>query len=134
MKTSEEMFQDFLELLDRDSKDQYAGHLFEFIRKMLEVTMDLGKIGFSPVMGITLYAKHVDGNTKIVFHPYMSGSMEVYQILKLGVFSENLKQAISKYCIEVWGMNPVDERNDMKDQVISVENFNVNWGHLMKDD
>jgi len=133
VKTSEEMFQDFLELLDRDSKDQYAGHLFEFIRKMLEVTMDLGKNGFSPVMGVTLYAKHVDGDTQIVFHPYMSGSMEVYQILKLGVFSEKLKTAINEYGKEVWGMTPIDERNDIKDQTISMDNFNANWGPFLKE-
>ena len=133
MKTSEELFQDFLELLDRDSQDQYVGFLFEFIRKVLESTMDLGKNGFAPVMGVTLYAKDTTGKTEIVFHPYMSANIEIYQMLKLGVFSEKLKTAINDYGKEVWGMTPIDERNDIKDQAIAVENFNVNWGHLLKE-
>jgi len=134
MKTSEEMFQDFLEMLDRDSEDQYAGHLFEFIRMVLEETMSSGKDGFSPVMGITLYAKHSNGKTEIKFHPYMSGNMEVYQILKLGIFSDKLKTAINEYGKEAWSMTPIDERNDIKDQVIAIADFQINWGHLLKDD
>jgi len=119
-------------MLEKDSEDKYVGFLFEFVRMVLEATMDLGKNGFAPVMGVTLYAKHDNGKTEIVFRPYMSANMEIYQILKLGVFSENLKQAINEYGKEVWGMTPIDERNDVRDQVIATDNFNINWGHLLK--
>ena len=129
----EEIFRDFLETLKKDSEFDRTEFLFRFIEEMLGTTMKLGKDGYVPAVGLTLYARQGMGNmTEMIFHPYMSDNMEIYQKLQLSKFNQKLQDIIEAYGKEVWGMTPVDERNDVRDIVRAASNFEIQWGNVIK--
>ena len=118
---TEKIFGDFLELLEKDEADQFAGHLFEFIREVLASTMNLGKEGYSPALNFTVYARHRNGRTEIIMRPSRTASVEMFTVLQLDKLGDKLKTAMAEYAKEAWGMVPViDEREDLRG-VINVE-------------
>ena len=131
---TEQIFKDFLETLEKDENDEYLGYLIQFITEILGGTMSLAKDGYAPVVGLTLYARQHGGDQfEIIFRPHMSSNFEVYQKLKLSDFNQGLKDTIAKYAMEVWGMTPADERNDVRASVQAASDFNAKWGHLKKE-
>jgi len=131
-------FINFLGQLKEDAKDQYTGFLFRFIEQILAETMKNGKVGYAPVLNLTVYAKQeglggkTGGGIELIFHPSRTTSVEIFQKLKMEILGQHLKDALDKYGSEAWGMTPVDERNDVRDMVRAVSNFDSQWGHLAK--
>lgn len=131
---TEKIFGDFLELLEKDSEDQYTGFLVKFIEQIVAQTMNFGKQGYAPVMNLTLYARQVgvDG-FELICRPSRSANEEVYQKLKLDEFGQKLMDAFEKYAIETWGMTPViDEREDLRGSVKVGCDAIDQWGHVVK--
>ena len=132
--TSEKIFADFLELLKRDKADQFAGHLFQFIKQVLASTMELGKEGYSPALNFTVYARHRGTDqTEIIMRPSRTSSMEMFMTLKLDKMGEKLKTAMAEYAKEAWGMTPViDEREDLRGVVESAHDAVAQWGDAVR--
>jgi hypothetical protein len=130
-----QMFEDFLATLRKDSKDQYMGHLFQYIQRVIKAVLSLGKERYSPVLSLTLFARDSgDGGIELTFRPEIIGSPEMHQKLKLGVLNGELKTAVNNYGRDVWGFSVFDERNDMRETMKIGKEAIVSWGHLMKED
>ena len=130
---TEQIFKDFLENLENDKDDNYLGFLVQFITEITGSTMELGTDGYAPVVGVTLYAKQIPGGKfEIKFRPHMSSNMEIYRELKIEDFNQRLKDAIYKFAVEVWGMTPVDERNDVRESVQATADFTAQWGYYLE--
>jgi len=111
----EKIFGDFLELLEKDKSDLFAGHLFQFIEEVLASTMNLGKEGYSPALNLTIYARQRNDKLEIIMRPSRTTSVELFTVLKLDSLGEKLKVALAEYGKEAWGMMPViDEREDLR--------------------
>ena len=132
---TEKIFGDFLELLEQDEADQFAGHLFQFIKQVLASTMELGKEGYSPALNFTVYARHRGTDqTEIIMRPSRTSSMEMFMTLKLDKMGEKLKTAMAEYAKEAWGMTPViDEREDLRGVVESAHDAVAQWGGAVRD-
>ena len=132
---TEKIFGDFLELLERDEADQFAGHLFQFIKEVLASTMNLGKEGFSPALNFTVYARHCGADkTEIIMRPSRTSSIEMFMTLKLDNMGEKLKTAMAEYAKEAWGMVPViDEREDLRGVVEAAHDAVNQWGGAVRD-
>jgi len=130
---TEKIFGDFLELLERDESDQFAGHLFQLIKEVLASTMNLGKEGYSPALNLTVYAKQRGGDKfDIIMRPSRTTSVEMFTVLKLDNLGEKLKIAMAEYGKETWGMTPVDEREDMR-AIIDIKHDSVEqWKGVKK--
>jgi len=132
---TEKIFGDFLELLERDKADQFAGYLFKFIEEVLASTMDLGKDGYSPALNFTVYARHRDGGrTEIIMRPSRTSSIEMFMTLKLDNMGAKLQTAMAEYAKEAWGMVPViDEREDLRGVVEAAHDAVNQWGGAVRD-
>ena len=133
--STEKIFRDFLELLEKDRADLYTGFLFEFISQVVAHTMEMGKQGYAPVMNFTLSArqKGVDG-FEFICHPSRSKGEEVYQKLKLAEFGLKVMAAFESFAIETWGMTPViDEREDLRGVVEAAHDAVAQWGDAVWD-
>ena len=115
---TEKIFGDFLELLEKDSADLFAGHLFQFIEEVLASTMNLGKEGYSPALNFTVYARQRNDKVEIIMRPSRTTSTEMFTVLQLDKLGEKLKVAMAEYAKEAWGMMPViDEREDIRAKI-----------------
>ena len=133
-RSMEKIFGDFLELLEKDSEDQYTGFLFNFITEVLAHTMDLGKQGYAPMLNFTMSAKqsgmNADGtsNIEIIFHPTRSTDQETYKLLGLDVLGKKIGDAVAEYGKEVWGMIPVvDVREDLRGNIKTGQTAMAQW-------
>ena len=131
---TEKIFGDFLELLERDEADQFAGHLFQFVKEVLASTMNLGKEGYSPALNFTVYARNSGaGKTEIIMRPSRTSSMEMFMALKLDNLGDKLKTAMAEYAKEAWGMTPViDEREDLRGVVEAANNAVDQWSSAIE--
>ena len=129
-----QMFEDFLTTLRKDSKDQYMGHLFKYIQRVVKAVLSLGKERYSPILSLTLFARDSgDGGIELTFRPEIISSPEMHQKLKLNVLNGELKTAVNNYGRDVWGFSVFDERNDMRETMKIGKEAMVSWGHLMKE-
>ena len=127
------MCEDFLATLREDSKDEYFGHLFKYIQRVMEATLSLGKERYSPVMSLTLYARDSGaGDIELVFRPEVISSAEIHLKLKLDQLSGELKTAVNNYGREVWGMNVFNEKESMRETMRVSNEAMIACGHLLK--
>ena len=130
-----QMFEDFLVTLRTDSKDQYMGHMFEYIRRVVKAVLSLGKERYSPVLSLTLFARDSgDGGIELTFRPEITSNPEMHQKLKLDVLNGEIGTAVNNYGRDVWGFTVFDERNDMRESMRIGKEAIVSWGHLMKEE
>jgi len=128
-----QMFEDFLATLRKDSKDQYMGHLFQYIQRVVKAVLSLGKERYSPILSLTLFARDSgDGGIELTFRPEIISSPEMHKKLKLNVLNGELKTAVNNYGRDVWGFSVFDERNDMRETMKIGKETMVSWGHLNK--
>ena len=127
-KTIEEQMEAFFKMLKRD-KDKVP-FLIKFIERMVFDTMDFGSNGFQPVFAATLFAKQ--GNDKLEIIPRVvrtpdTNTYETFQFERLG---ELMNEAFKQYGTEVWGMTPIDEKEESR---VASEDVLAQWGHLTKE-
>lgn len=113
-KPTEQIMQDFLDMLDKDGEELGAEFLLKFIRKIIEDTMDLGSKGFQPLLNMTLFARGSGADTELIFRPTRSNNHELYEMLKVAKLGLKVMEAWKEYGLEAWGMTSMDEREDLR--------------------
>jgi len=132
-----QIFKDFLATLREDSEDQYMGHLFQYIQRVVKAVLSLGKERYSPVMSLTVFARNEgsgcnSSGIELIFRPEVIGSTEMHQKLKLRVLSGALKTAVNNYGMDVWGFNVFNEKEGMRETMVVGKESMLACSHLLK--
>jgi len=125
----EELMETFLKMIEND--EEKVPHLIKFIKRVVFDTMDLGEKGYQPILSMTLFVKQdAHDKAEIIFRPIRISSQEIYNVFQLGKLGELVHNAFGQYAKEVFGMTPIDEKDEMRiDGKAALEQ----WGHLMPD-
>ena len=128
-KTIEEQMEVFLRALKEDKEK--IPFLIRFIERMTFDTMSLGEKGFQPVLAFTLFVKREgQDKLKIRLRPVRTPSQETYEAFQFERLGELINEAFGQYGKEVWGMTPVDEKDNVG---VDGEKALSQWGHLTKE-
>lgn len=126
-KTIEEQMEAFFKMLKKDKEK--VPFLIKFIERMVFDTMDLGGNGFQPVFAITLFVKQVNDELEIIPRAVRTPDTNTYETFQFERLGELMNDAFKQYGTEVWGMTPVDEKEEAR---IDGKDMLAQWGHLIK--
>lgn len=124
-ETIEEQMEAFLKMLKTDKEK--IPFLIKFIERMVFDTMELGEKGFQPVFAVTLFGKQVDDKLEVMFRPIRTPSVKMYETFQFEKLGELINEAFKKYGEEVWGMNPINEKEELR---IEGKKVLAQWRHL----
>jgi len=126
-KTVEEQMEVFLRMLKKDKEK--IPFLIRFIERMTFDTMEFGEKGFQPVFAVTLFAKQTNDELKIIPRAVRTPDTNTYETFQFERLGELMNDAFGQYGKEVWGMTPIDEKEEAR---IDGEDKLAQWGHLIK--
>lgn len=113
MKETEDIMRAFVNALKEDKEK--IPFLIRFIEQMTFDTMDLGSKGFQPIIAFTLFARQSDTDkVDMIFRPIKTGSDEIYKSFGFDKLGELIMEAFKQYGIEIWGMTPIDEKEEAR--------------------
>jgi len=92
--------------------------------------MKLGQRGFLPSFAITLFGKQIDDKLELIVRPVRTPNQQIYEGLQFDKLGEMLNNAFKSYCESVWGMTPIDEKEEAR---ISGSDAMFQWGHLFNE-
>lgn len=101
----------FLKTLKKDK--EAIPNLVRFIERVVADTMEFGEEGFQPVFGFSIFAKQTEGQLEVKFRPIRTSDTNTYEVFQFEKLGEQINEAIKTYAQEVWGMTPIDEREEV---------------------
>ena len=112
-ETIEEQYQMFLKMLEKDKEKVPA--LIKFLGRVTYDTMELGEQGFQPILAISMFVRQGPGDkVHIIIRPIRTSDQKTYEAFNFQRMQELINEAFKQYGIEVWGMSPIDEKEESR--------------------
>ena len=112
-ETIEEQYQAFLDMLEKDKEK--VPFLIKFIGRMAYDTMSLGEQGYQPIFSVSMFVRQGPGDkVDILVRPIRTPDQKTFEIFAFQRMVELMNEAFKKYGQEIWGMTPIDEKEESR--------------------